>query len=90
MFLAEQDRARDHQIHEGGTEAAGEAGGEAGPVAGADQVDVGLPVDLAAAEEEQVDAALVAGWRGGGVEDEVGEGGGEALFLTDHSAATRR
>ena len=36
----------------------GKAGGAAGPVAGADQVDVGLAVDLAAAEEEQVDAAL--------------------------------
>ena len=58
VLLAEQDGARRHQVHERRAEAAGKAHAGSRPVAGADQVDVGLPVDLAAAEEKQVDAAL--------------------------------
>src|SRR5205823_14899153 len=52
MLFAEQDRPAE-KIHEGRAERAGEPA-----LACAHEVDVGLAVDLRAAEEEDVDAAL--------------------------------
>ena len=53
MFLAEEDRALHHRVHEGGAERAGKA-----PALGAHEVDVRFAVDLRAAEEEDIDATL--------------------------------
>lgn len=58
VLLAEPDRARHHHVHERRAEAAGEARGPARPGADPNQVDVGLAIDLAAAEEEQVNPLL--------------------------------
>ena len=58
MFLAKQDHARHDVIEEGRAERAGPAHAAVGIVAGADQVDIALAVDLAAAEKERIDAAL--------------------------------
>src|SRR5262245_2911271 len=58
VLLAEQDDARHEEIERGGAEAAGPAHGRARIVADADEIDVGLAVDLPAAEEEGVDATL--------------------------------
>src|SRR6185503_11384624 len=55
VLLAKEDRARHQRIHERRAERAREA-----PALGAHQVDVGLAVDLRAAEEEDVDAALAS------------------------------
>ena len=58
MLLAEQDHPRHQEIEIGGAERAGPAHPASRIAADADQVDVGLAVDLAAAEEEGVDPAL--------------------------------
>ena len=56
MFLPEQDHPRHHEIHEGGAERARPA--HPPRVARTAEVDVGRAVDLAAAQEEGVDAPL--------------------------------
>ena len=58
MLGAEQDHLRHHVIEIGRAERAGEARRRLVVVADADEVDVAFAVDLAAGEEEHVDAAL--------------------------------
>ena len=58
VLVAEQDHFGHDEIHVGGAEGPGETGVHRRVVAGADKVDVGLSVDLRAAQEEHVDAAL--------------------------------
>ena len=58
VLLAEKDHARHQKVQIGRTKAAGPAHIAVRVLAGADQVDVGLSVDLAAAEKERLDAAL--------------------------------
>ena len=58
MLLAEQDHPRHQEIEIGGAERARPAHPAVGIAADAHEVDVGLPVDLAAAEEEGIDPAL--------------------------------
>src|SRR5438309_850647 len=53
VLLAKEDRARDHRVHE----CRAERTRKAAPF-GAHQIDVGLAVDLRAAEKEHVDAPL--------------------------------
>ena len=58
MLLPEQDHPRHHEVHEGGAERARPAHFASRVAAHADEVDVGRAVDLAAAQEEGVDAPL--------------------------------
>ncbi len=58
MRLAEQHDLRHQEIEIGRAEGAGKAGRRMRTLAHFHQIDIGLAVDLAAAEEEGVDAAL--------------------------------
>src|SRR5947209_3157803 len=58
VLLTKQDHARDDEIHEARAERTRPAHLAPRIVAAADEVDVALPVDLAAAEKERVDASL--------------------------------
>ena len=58
MIGLEEDHARHEEVEVRRAERACEAHVAAGVRAGADEVDVGAPVDLDAAQEEGVDAAL--------------------------------
>src|SRR5436305_8342623 len=58
MFFTKQDHTRDDEIHEARTKRAGPAHLALRIIAAADEIDVALSVDLAAAEKERIDAAL--------------------------------
>ena len=64
VLLAEENDARHQVVEVGRAERTGEADLALGIVADAHQVDVAGPIDLAAAEEEGIDAAL-----GGAIEE---------------------
>ena len=53
MLFAKEDRARHHRVQVGGAERAWKA-----PAFGAHEIDIGLAIDLRAAEKENVDSSL--------------------------------
>ena len=54
VFFPEQDGAWRHEIHEGGTKAAGKTHTHAGPFAGADQIEIGAAINLPTTQKEQI------------------------------------
>ena len=86
MFLAKQDYPRHDIIEERRTERTRPAGAALRIVAGADQIDIGLAVDLAAAQKKGVDTAL------GGAIEQLDSAVGEKIVLAraEHDDAHRR
>src|SRR3954454_15529662 len=58
MLLAKQDHPRDEKVHIGRAERAGPAHFAAWVLTGADQVDIGLSIDLPAAQKKRIHSAL--------------------------------
>jgi hypothetical protein len=58
VFFAKQDDARHQKVQIGRAERTRPANSATRVVAGSDQIDISLAVDLAAAQEKRIDASL--------------------------------